>query len=68
MYAQMVKSTGKGAVLESTPATLHGRVPLIFGSRLEVERIERYYRDYNEREYDAPLFGTRGLFRESVEA
>ena len=61
-------STGKGALLESAPGALHDRVPLVFGSRLEVERIEQYYRDYNEREYDAPLFGTRGLFRASVEA
>ena len=61
-------STGKGPLLEAAPATLHDRVPLVFGSRVEVERIEHYYRDYNEREYDAPLFSTRGLFRASVEA
>jgi len=29
----------------------------------EVERIEQYHRDHNLREYDAPLFGERGLFR-----
>ena len=27
-----------------------------------VERIERYHRDYNEFEIDAPLFASRGLF------
>jgi len=32
----------------------------------EVERIERYHRDHNEFEYDAPLFGTRGLFTTHV--
>jgi len=30
-----------------------------------VERIERYYRDHNEFEIDAPLFGSRGLFTTS---
>jgi len=46
---------------------LHQRTPLIFGSRNEVERLEQYHRDYNERDYDAPLFGTRGLFRAPAE-
>jgi len=32
------------------------------GARAEVERIERYHRDHNDFEFDAPLFGTRGLF------
>jgi hypothetical protein len=35
----------------------------VFGARHEVERIEQYHRDHNERAYDAPLFGARGLFR-----
>jgi hypothetical protein len=35
----------------------------VFGARREVERIEQYHRDFNKREYDAPLFGARGLFR-----
>ncbi|HVB49273.1 MAG TPA: class 1 fructose-bisphosphatase [Burkholderiales bacterium] len=61
-------STGEGALLEVAPADLHQRTPLIFGSRTEVERLERYHRDYNEREYDAPLFGSRGLFRARAEA
>jgi fructose-1,6-bisphosphatase I/sedoheptulose-1,7-bisphosphatase len=60
-------SAGKRPLLEAVPAALHERTPLVFGSRAEVERVERYYRDYNEREYDAPLFGTRGLFRASAE-
>jgi fructose-1,6-bisphosphatase I / sedoheptulose-1,7-bisphosphatase len=37
----------------------------VFGARPEVERIERYHRDHNEFEFDAPLFGTRGLFTTS---
>lgn len=56
-------STGREPLLEVTPTSLHERIGLIFGARSEVERIERYYRDYNDFEFDAPLFGTRTLFR-----
>jgi fructose-1,6-bisphosphatase I / sedoheptulose-1,7-bisphosphatase len=56
-------STGYGPVLELAPQALHQKTGFVFGARHEVERIERYHRDYNERPYDAPLFGARGLFR-----
>lgn len=56
-------STGRERTLELTPHGLHQRIGFIFGSREEVERIEQYHRDHNQREYDAPLFGARGLFR-----
>jgi fructose-1,6-bisphosphatase I/sedoheptulose-1,7-bisphosphatase len=56
-------STGYGPVLEIEPASLHQRSGFVFGARHEVERIEQYHRDYNQKPYDAPLFGTRGLFR-----
>ena len=56
-------STGYGPVLEVEPAGLHQRSGFVFGARHEVERIEQYHRDYNQKPYDAPLFGTRGLFR-----
>ena len=59
-------STGRLRALEVLPETLHQRVGFIFGARDEVERIERYHIDHNEREYDAPLFGARGLFRASA--
>ncbi len=36
-------STGRERIMEIQPASLHQRVPLIFGSRSEVERIERYH-------------------------
>ena len=55
-------STGQQPVLEVQPHAAHERIGLVFGSRHEVERIERYHRDHNTFEYDAPLFGTRGLF------
>ena len=56
-------STSFGPVLEVEPQALHQRSGFVFGARREVERIESYHRDYNERPYDAPLFGARGLFR-----
>ncbi len=58
-------TSGYGRILDAAPESLHQRIGFIFGSRVEVERIERYHRDHNEREYDAPLFGARGLFRAS---
>ncbi|OGO58133.1 MAG: fructose-bisphosphatase [Chloroflexi bacterium RBG_16_69_14] len=59
-------STGFGSILDVQPVDVHQRTGLVFGSRDEVERIERYHRDHNERLYDAPLFGSRGLFRDTV--
>ena len=56
-------STGYGPVLEVEPAGLHQKSGFVFGARHEVERIEQYHRDHNQKPYDAPLFGTRGLFR-----
>ena len=60
-------SVGAAPLLEVLPATLDQRTSLIFGSPREVERLEQYHRDHNERDFDAPLFGTRGLFRASAE-
>ena len=56
-------STGHQPILEVQPQAAHERIGFVFGARHEVERIERYHRDHNEFEYDAPLFGTRGLFK-----
>lgn len=60
-------STGRRRVMELRPEGLHQRTPLIFGSRLEVEQIERYHREHIEPtaidDYDASLFHTRSLFR-----
>lgn len=55
-------STGYQPMLGVAPESLHQRIGFVFGARTEVERIERYHRDHNEFEYDAPLFGTRGLY------
>jgi fructose-1,6-bisphosphatase I/sedoheptulose-1,7-bisphosphatase len=56
-------STGYGPVLDVVPEGLHQRSGFVFGARHEVERIEQYHRDHNQKPYDAPLFGARGLFR-----
>jgi fructose-1,6-bisphosphatase I len=38
-------------------------VPLVFGSRAEVERVTRYHQDPLHRSERSPLFGRRGLLR-----
>jgi fructose-1,6-bisphosphatase I len=49
-------------ILDVTPASLHARTPLIFGSKDKIERIERYYSETSDVQ-SAPLFGKRGLLR-----
>jgi fructose-1,6-bisphosphatase I/sedoheptulose-1,7-bisphosphatase len=56
-------STGSEPILAVQPQAAHQRIGFVFGARNEVERIERYHRDHNDFEFDAPLFGTRGLFK-----
>jgi fructose-1,6-bisphosphatase I/sedoheptulose-1,7-bisphosphatase len=55
-------STGYQPVLSVKPESLHQRIGFVFGARDEVERIEHYHRDHNDFQYEAPLFGPRGLF------
>jgi len=60
-------STGRERLLEMEPSELHQRVPVILGSRNEVERIVRYHQEHArgiDRPYRSPLFGTRSLFME----
>ena len=57
-------STGRQAILGVTPASLHQRIGLVFGSKNEVERIERYHREPASQEKSAPLFAARSLFRD----
>ena len=58
-------STGVGPVLEVLPESLHQRIGFVFGSREEVERIERYHAEPapDEEDSDIPLFHARSLFR-----
>jgi fructose-1,6-bisphosphatase I / sedoheptulose-1,7-bisphosphatase len=55
-------STGRQPVLCVQPGSLHQRIGLVFGSKNEVERIERYHAEPSTRELDNPLFAERSLF------
>lgn len=54
---------GVNRIMDLTPASLHQRVPLVFGSADKVARIARYHTDIATREQKSPLFSERGLFR-----
>ena len=56
-------STGREPMLSVKPDGLHQRIGLVFGSKNEVERIERYHSEPQETENDNPLFAERSLFR-----
>jgi fructose-1,6-bisphosphatase I / sedoheptulose-1,7-bisphosphatase len=59
-------STGRQRILELLPHQLHQRVPVILGSKNEVERIVRYHWEHDkglDRRYSSPLFNERSLFR-----
>lgn len=59
-------STGRQRLLDVQPTSLHQRVPVILGSRNEVERLVTYHHAYDRGEeaaFDAPLFNRRSLFR-----
>jgi len=51
---------GKDRILDQTPGDLHGRTPLVFGSKDKVTRVAAYH-DLPENEM-SPLFKKRGLF------
>jgi fructose-1,6-bisphosphatase I/sedoheptulose-1,7-bisphosphatase len=55
-------STGRQPMLGVKPKALHQRVGLVFGSKNEVERIERYHHEPGTDTCN-PLFAERGLFR-----
>jgi fructose-1,6-bisphosphatase I / sedoheptulose-1,7-bisphosphatase len=57
-------STGRQPMLGVKPSALHQRVGLVFGSKNEVERIERYHHEPAAREAGTPLFAARSLFRD----
>jgi fructose-1,6-bisphosphatase len=59
-------STGRLRIMDMLPHQLHQRVPVILGSRNEVERIVRYHWEHDkgfDRRYSSPLFNERSLFR-----
>jgi fructose-1,6-bisphosphatase I/sedoheptulose-1,7-bisphosphatase len=60
-------STGRGRILEVAPDNLHQRVPVVLGSKNEVERLERYHQEYDagsDRPFVSPLFSERSLYRD----
>jgi fructose-1,6-bisphosphatase I/sedoheptulose-1,7-bisphosphatase len=62
-------STGRGRICELPPSSIHQRTPVILGSRNEVERIERYHREYDDgsdQPFVSPLFNERSLYRSEV--
>jgi fructose-1,6-bisphosphatase I/sedoheptulose-1,7-bisphosphatase len=57
-------STGREPMLAVQPTALHQRIGLVFGSKNEVERIERYHAEPAACKEDSnPLFAERSLFR-----
>ena len=59
-------STGRQRLLEAQPGELHQRIPVILGSRQEVERLARYHAEHDagtDRPFESPLFNPRSLFR-----
>jgi fructose-1,6-bisphosphatase len=59
-------STGRERLLDLHPEALHQRVPVILGSRNEVERIERYHAEFDngtDLAFVSPLFNERSLYR-----
>jgi fructose-1,6-bisphosphatase I/sedoheptulose-1,7-bisphosphatase len=58
-------STGEKPILSVQPTSLHQRIGLVFGSKNEVERIERYHTEPAKNELINPLFAERSLFRDS---
>ena len=55
-------TTGETPILDLKPASIHERVPLVFGSATEVTRFEDNYVTAGTQRRKAPLFAHRGLF------
>ena len=59
-------STGRARLLDLKPGAIDQCVPVILGSRREVERVEEYHAAYDRGDsikFVSPLFNTRSLFR-----
>jgi len=59
-------STGRGPVLQVQPQGLHQPIGLVFGSKMEVQRIEQYHDEplpLKRADFETPLFTERSLFR-----
>jgi fructose-1,6-bisphosphatase I / sedoheptulose-1,7-bisphosphatase len=61
-------STGRARMLDVVPTAMDEHVPVVLGSKNEVERIERYHKEFDEgtdQPYESPLFKERSLFRDA---
>jgi fructose-1,6-bisphosphatase I len=56
-------TNGVERILDLQPATLHGRVPLVFGSRDQVGHVSRYHTERSTIADRSPLFNRRSLLR-----
>ena len=56
-------TNGTERMLDILPTSLHQRIPLVFGSKNEVEEIAHYYREPHSLGDRSPLFAQSGLFR-----
>jgi len=54
---------GRHRILDLQPTSIHQRVPMVFGSLREIQRVERYYANQNMTAQKSQLFGKRGLLR-----
>jgi fructose-1,6-bisphosphatase len=64
-------TTGRERMLDVAPTSLHQRVPVILGSRHEVERLEQYHAEYDsgtDKPFESPLFNDRSLYRPDLGA
>ena len=68
MCCQRNSTSGRGRILEVAPDALHQRIPLILGSKDEVQRLERYHAEYDRGDvaFSSPLFKERSLFSAAI--
>jgi fructose-1,6-bisphosphatase I/sedoheptulose-1,7-bisphosphatase len=58
-------STARAWILDVQPQAIHERSPVILGSKMEVDRVERYHADYDDgtdAPFESPLFGGRSFY------
>lgn len=63
-YAGGVATDSVRSILSLTPADVHARTPLVFGSANIVNLVTRYHTDPQFSAERSPLFGRRGLMRQ----
>lgn len=62
-------STGRERILDVVPGKLHQRIPVMLGSKNEVDRMEQYHQAYDagdDEPYKSPLFNDRSLYTEEA--